>query len=460
MQKIAVIYGTQNSAVQRKALERLTTILLNETLEYPMCIQYRDDLELSDYKCIYLGTKEDHPYIRSASEVTLSAEESYHISAGGRTVIIEGFDDAGVLYGVLDFYQKYIVSCNNSDNLFSRDELPPFSWASAPEIKERGLWTWGHVIYDYRGYLDNMASLKLNRLIVWNDFAPFNADEIVEYAHSCNIKLIWGFAWLWEPDCKQVDIKNLEGQPERIFEKYQKEYGRVGGDGIYFQTFTELGTDNIDGVLIAEAAASFVNRTAALFYDRYPHMDIRFGLHATSVKDRLAFIAKVDPRICIVWEDCGAFPFSYSPNDVETFEQTKAFAETISRLRGADDRFGVVTKGLINLDWSRFEHLRGPHYLGVSSKQLRKTKLEQTRRQWRRIQAGWLLNADKAYEMVRTMCDKKNGELSVFALVEDGMFEETVMFPVALYAQMLWECHGELQALMHTVALRNDVTFA
>ena len=460
MQKIAVIYGTQNSAVQRKALERLTTILLDETLEYPMCIQYRDDLELSDYKCIYLGTKEDHPYIRSASEVTLSAEESYHISAGGRTVIIEGFDDAGVLYGVSDFYQKYVVSCNNSENPFSRDELPPFSCVSAPEIKERGLWTWGHVIYDYRGYLDNMASLKLNRLIVWNDFAPFNADEIVEYAHSCNIKLIWGFAWLWEPDCKQVDIKNLEGQPERIFEKYQKEYGRVGGDGIYFQTFTELGTDNIDGVLIAEAAANFVNRTAALFYDRYPHMDIRFGLHATSVKDRLTFIAKVDPRICIVWEDCGAFPFSYSPNDVETFEQTKAFAETVSRLRGADDRFGVVTKGLINLDWTRFEHLRGPHYLGVSSKQLRKTKLEQTRRQWRRIQAGWLLNADKAYEMVRTMCDKKDGELSVFALVEDGMFEETVMFPVALYAQMLWECHGELQALMHAVALRNDVTFA
>ena len=460
MQKIAIIYGTQNSAVQRKALERLTTILLDETLEYPMCIQYRDDLELSDYKCIYLGTKEDHPYIRSASKATLSAEESYHISAGGRTVIIEGFDDAGVLYGVSDFYQKYIASCNNSDNLFSRDELPQFSCVSAPEIKERGLWTWGHVIYDYRGYLDNMASLKLNRLIVWNDFAPFNADEIVEYAHSCNIKLIWGFAWLWEPDCKQVDIKNLEGQPELIFEKYQKEYGRVGGDGIYFQTFTELGTDNIDGVLIAEAAANFVNRTAALFYDRYPHMDIRFGLHATSVKDRLAFIAKVDPRICIVWEDCGAFPFSYNPNDVETFEQTKAFAETVSRLRGADDRFGVVTKGLINLDWTRFEHLRGSHYLGVSSKQLRKTKLEQTRRQWRRIQAGWLLNAGKAYEMVRTMCDKKNGELSIFALVEDGMFEETVMFPVALYAQMLWECHGELQALMHTVALRNDVTFA
>ena len=97
MQKIAVIYGTQNSAVQRKALERLTTILLDETLEYPMCIQYRDDLELSDYKCIYLGTKEDHPYIRSASKASLSAEESYHISAGGRTVIIEGFDDAGVL---------------------------------------------------------------------------------------------------------------------------------------------------------------------------------------------------------------------------------------------------------------------------------------------------------------------------------------------------------------------------
>ena len=52
------------------------------------------------------------------------------------------------------------------------------AFSAAPALENRGLWTWGYVIYDYRRYLDNMARLKLNMLVVWNDCAPRNEPYI------------------------------------------------------------------------------------------------------------------------------------------------------------------------------------------------------------------------------------------------------------------------------------------
>ncbi len=122
--------------------------------------------DMSEYKPIYIGTKESNPYIHSTSQKMLSKEEEYFIKVENNTVVIEGFDDAGVLYGVLDFYNKYIVKYEHPDtdqywvNFLEKDELPDFEYTSAPSVKERGHWTWGHVIYDYRGYFDNMIGSK------------------------------------------------------------------------------------------------------------------------------------------------------------------------------------------------------------------------------------------------------------------------------------------------------------
>jgi hypothetical protein len=370
------------------------------------------------------------------------------------------------LYGVLDFYNKYITKIDRAEvaggwtDLANKDVLPDFELGSAPSIKERGLWTWGHVIYDYRSYFDNMMKLKMNRVVIWNDFAPANAADILRYAHSCNIKVIWGFSWLWDTDCNRFDLKNLDGLSMGILEKYEKEYGKNRGDGIYFQTFTELRKDNIDGVIIAEAAAKFVNTTASLFYEKYPNIDLQFGLHATSVSNHTEFIKTVDKRIRIVWEDCGSFPFSYIPSDVEAFDETKKYACMIANLRGSDDRFGVVTKGLVKLDWSEFEHMGGAQCIGVCSKNMKKNRIERKRKIWRYIQACWLKNSDKAHEMIQELRRTKGGDFCVLALVEDGMFEENIMYPVALYSEMLWDCHADSRELIKEVALRDYVDFA
>jgi hypothetical protein len=44
--------------------------------------------------------------------------------------------------------------------------------------------------------------------------------------------------------------------------------------------------------------------------------------------------------------------------------------------------------------------------------------------------------------------------------VEDGMFEENIMYPVALFSEMLWDCESDVKDIMARVALRGYVAFA
>ncbi len=466
MKKIAIIYPRSLNDLQKRAVEILSSSILDYTQEYPVCIADDSMENVLGFRCIYIGTKESNAYIGKQCKEPLTVPEEYRILVEDDTVTIEGYDDAGVLYGAIDFYDRFILPNEYPDdgdlyrvNFFEKDRLPDFECRSMPSVKARGLWTWGHVIYDYKGYIDHMMMLKMNRVIIWNDFLPVNARDITEYAHTRNIKVIWGFAWLWDTDCARFKMDSIGEESQKIFEKFEREFGDTEIDGIYFQTFTELNQEKIGGVLIAEAAADFVNCTAALFYEKYPSVEIEFGLHANSVKNRLEFIKTVDSRIRIVWENCGAFPFSYVPNDVKDFEKTVGFVKEIASLRGSNDRFGVVTKGLVKLDWSRFEHSLGPQYIGISTERMKHDRMDRKAPIWKYIQANWIAHADKALEMVRIMRDCKQGDLGIYALVEDGMFEENVMWPVALYAQMLWDCDEDLKSVMSRVALRSNVSF-
>ncbi len=465
MKKTVIIYGERKNGVQKKAIAVLSELLSEFTVDYPACFSHEEKPEGEEYRYIYIGTKGNNPYIREKADNALTHKEGYSIRVENDSVWIEGYDDAGVLYGCMDFYNKYIVRQEYPGKKPFRmnpfeGELEDYCCLSFPAVQNRGIWTWGHVIYDYRDFIDNMVRLKINTVIVWNDFVPVNAAEMVEYAHDCGVKILWGFAWLWDTDCRKFSIGNLGGMAEEIFRTYEKEYAAVGGDGIYFQSFTELGTDTIDGMVIAEAVTAFVNETAELFYEKYPGMELQFGLHATSVRNKLEFIEKVNPKIRIVWENCGAFPFSYFPENVETFAETKDFVKKIAVLRGEEDKFGAVTKGFTQLDWSTFVHADGPMLVGNSGPYLKQNRIDRKKKIWRYLQAGWLANADKAYEMVREMAEVKKGDLYITALVEDGMFEENCMYPVALFSEMLWDNEKKLTDMMREVGLRSYVTFA
>ena len=148
------------------------------------------------------------------------------------------------------------------------------------------------------------------------------------------------------------------------------------------------------------------------------------------------------------------------PSKTDNFEQTKQLVDKIAILRGRDDNFGVVTKGFTKLDWGTFKHLEGELNIGVSSKKMKRNRTERKEKIWKYLQAYWLTNADKAYDMVKQLNAIKDGKLDITALVEDGMFEENIIFIVALYAEMLWDCDKALPEMINEVALRSYIEFA
>lgn len=136
------------------------------------------------------------------------------------------------------------------------------------------------------------------------------------------------------------------------------------------------------------------------------------------------------------------------------------FVSKIANLRGPDDSFGVVTKSLSQLHWNDFEHMNGRLNVGVSSDSMKQNRVIRKRKVWKNVQSQWLACSHMAYDMIRHMCALKNGNLVAAALIEDGMFEENIMYPAALYSEMLWDCNCELSDIIKNVSQRSYVTFA
>ncbi len=69
MNKISIIYGELETDLQKKAIEVLSTLLLDYTLEYPTCFRYDTDTDLSERIRIYIGTVNNNPFIKQKSSV-------------------------------------------------------------------------------------------------------------------------------------------------------------------------------------------------------------------------------------------------------------------------------------------------------------------------------------------------------------------------------------------------------
>jgi len=314
------------------ALERLYGLVSAQTPVLCLPFAQADQTFLQSHHIIHLGREENCPAPAGGYRIRAEKDEN-----GLLRILLTGDGMINLLYAVVDFENDYLVRARNADAsspffyfkpLFT-DDMPEFDQSYVPSIRTRGLWTWGYVIHDYRGYLDHMVTLKLNQLIIWNDTPPLNAREIIAYAHARGIQIIWGFAWGWDTNCLATNVQDLSSLTRQIIETYDRDYAPLGGDGIYFQSFTETSQEEIGGVLIADAVVRLVNQTADQLLSRYPDLKIQFGLHATSVRNRLSYIAKVDPRVDILWEDCGAFPYHYFAKKTEGLDETAAFTREI-----------------------------------------------------------------------------------------------------------------------------------
>lgn len=440
----------------KKVQSFLTYTLVCESTESPdrgcnrLVIAVGNDPILKDYteKGIFVNETRKEGY----------SIRVFHETEGKTTAVIQGADENGLLYGVDDFihfyiggkarYQGYIYS--GPARLFM-DEMPEWEIHSAPAVENRGLWTWGHVIHDWKGYIDNCALWKFNTVIVWNDFLPINASDICEYAHTRGIRIVWGFTWCWGEQVDPNDPKQLAKWKERVLDTYERDYADCG-DGIYFQTFTETSETSIGGKPIAELAVDWVNSIAGELLERHPGLWLQFGLHATSIRERAEVLAKTDERITIVWEDAGGFPYAYEPSRQEEFPDTMKYQEILTSLRGNKERYGAVLKGFSLIDWkNEFEHQQGTFLLGEADPRFLESWAEKKKLFFDWAKGWWICGAPLFREFLDRTVSKPLLECTVTALVEDSAWEVKQWTAVCLFAEMLWDTTTPVNELIRKV---------
>ncbi len=380
-----------------------------------------------------------------------------------QSIEIKGQDEAHLFYAACDFKTKYVPIAKtkyefrrwNTPKIFDV-ALPEHNYESCPKIGQRGIWTWGHTIYDYRRFIDNMAELKMNTLIIWNDFVPTNIDDVIAYAHENYIKVYLGYAWGWDTVMpKELDDNYINSIIESSLKTHREQYRNLKCDGIYFQTITEHKNEHLSGRSVAEVVVDMVNKISSEILKEQPDLKILFGLHAMPVLNNLPDIAKVNERVSIIWEDVGTFPWHYFPGNMHEFDKTLQITKDIRDLRESGG-FGGVLKGYINLYWPTFKHHEGSSPIGVSTHNYINS-LEKERHEFQRyFQAVWLKYAPKAQTLIKEF--KYDSMMTV--LVEDACFEEKLNFPTALYAELLWDADRDISDIIYDVAINPDVDFA
>lgn len=470
-----IIYSNYSGA-EKKAIEliykELEALILRDKGVYTFRTLCCENVSCADItgNAIVIGTYSQNKIISSYIKKDEIPNDGYVVKVIDnpenneyQLVLITALNPREVFYGAVDFVDDYFAKHAHNricltfyDEIFEH-KLATYCNVSSPVIKTRNIFTWGHPINNYIEYIDNIARMKFNQLIIWNDYLPLNIEEVVKYAHEYGISVILGFAWGWSRKCDEIDFENLDELTDEIVEKYEKEYAHIGADGIYFQSFTELRKEYIGDKLIAEVVSDFVNKTSARLLETAPGICIQFGLHATSVKDRLQYIKNIDKRIDIIWEDCGEFPYSYIPHmdSFEKYQETKTFTEKILTLR-PNSNDGVLLKGNLVLDWEGdyFVHQTGPYIMGKSSSRITENDRMVIKPLWKKFQNGWLADGEYAYEMIRHIAkiSGKNATVGVAGQLSGGIW-----LPPALIGQILWECDAPYDKIIKKVLARRCI---
>lgn len=371
-------------------------------------------------------------------------------------VLIAGDTAEAVLWGVIDFIDDGVPAIAPRSGgvpyenyIFDAPRLAKYESKRAPKGDIRSVFIWGHQINDFRDFFENLARLRFNEIIIWNDYTPINAEEVVDYAHSWGLSVIWGFAWGWSTNCGNADLSNIDKLSDEIFENWKTQWKPLSGDGIYFQSFTELSQETINGLSIAESVVKLVNKTCARILEDDPTLRIQFGLHADSVLSNIDVINKTDKRIEILWENCGGFPYYYSGYD---FEKTFANTETIL---AQDHDIGMAFKKMAKLDWTRFNYQPGPFILGKCGKGVLKEDLATIDQIWRDVTPIWLNHGEKVYKIIKRIHERPGKKVSLNVV---GNLIGPIRFPLALVAELFWSTDEDYNQIVTRVCKRKIVT--
>ncbi|MBE6713031.1 MAG: hypothetical protein E7580_05880 [Ruminococcaceae bacterium] len=422
---------------------------------------------------ILLGLYEDSAEIRkfiSADEVpaegfAVKIAENPADPEEGRVVALTAHKPMELYYAAVHFLDDYIPAkaplhgSNPMPDLIYDSPLPLYFYSEEADHTTRSIFTWGHPISDYRAYIDNMARMKYNELILWNDYVPLNVRDVMDYAHSFGIRVVLGYAWGWKPNCRgiqELSDDTLLQIKQGIIDTYKNNFEPLGCDGIYFQSFTEMKRSSIGDRNVAETVVKLVNEAANELWSITPDLRLIFGLHATSVREQLDEIAKVDPRIQILWEDCGEFPYHYRPfiKDREKFEANFDFIKKLLNLRDGVG-VGLVFKGMMVMDWKKFVSQAGPYVMGENAKTVSEHDTGIRRNSWRIFSASWMESCPDALRMMQFINENKKGEVMMnIAVNGDG----GAYLPMALCGEMFRKAPESAGELLKKVASRPYVT--
>ena len=465
--KWRILIPTHLSPILKTALADLYGIV-DAYLPYPLAVTDESVAPAGGYaeNLIVIGTAENGCLCRALADDGFFTPEKhcggYAIRVGaspyheGRQLIVLcGADDAGLLYAVhaLDLaYLRDAVRYHgyhyNRRHAAFVDEMPAWEKKTYPKIDRRGIWTWGHAIYDYRAYFARMSALGFNHVVIWNDCVPCNAADVLAEAHRRAITVFWGFSCSWGETVDPNDPRDTEKWCTRVLDVYTREYAPLGGDGVYFQAFTETGNHEIGGRSIASLVTDWANAICGTLHKAYPTLDIEFGIHATSIGDSWQALSGIDPEVAVMWEDCGDFPYAYDPARQANTAAAIAYTEKLLTLHGADTRFAAVLKGFTVLDWSHFEHYHGSIVMGCASPDFLAKRTQDKRFTWQYARPYWYAGAKKLADYCRTVAEAGIRQTTVTALMEDGMFECHTDPCAVLFASLLWDWSQDTDALI------------
>ncbi len=447
-----VVYSSAEGP-EKRALEVLTArigayVLREGSLATPFVLPLEKDggAHIATKRdAIVIGIPEENAAVRALlgpEGLKRVPAEGYMIKTmhkeGRNVVVVAGGTPAAVLWGVFDLLDVVAPALEERmadlhglypGVFFMGGIIPSYEYVRSPQTAVRSVFAWGHVLNDYNATFRAMARARFNRAIIWNDQLVVNAKDVVECAHSWGIKVYWGFAWGWGLNCNTVDISNLDRLSDSIFDEWKRIWKPMGGDGIYFQSFTETDSQEIKGRSIAEAVTELVNRTARRIHADSPDTDIVFGLHANSIRKPGATdaIAKTDPSLEILWENCGGFPFSdYG------WEPDLRFCERILALTPS---VGLVWKAQLRIDWPNFVRPAGPFMLGCASERTIRRDREITLPRHAPMDDMWAQNGKWAYDFLRSLRAGKNPPKELCAVAE---YNPPYSFATQCQAELFW----------------------
>ena len=472
-----IIYNNY-SGLQKKAVNLLSKevgrLLIREEMVYSIYVLpcEKEGCEVSK-SAFFVGLYDESEMIRkyvSESELT---EGGFTVKVirnpedeEGSFVFLTAKDEQQLFYAATSFIDDYMPnnvtekSSNCMADLIFDLPLKEITYSKAPDHKIRSIFTWGHSTADYRAYIDNMARLRLNELIIWNDHIPVNIDDVIEYAHSYGISVVLGYSWGWREignKATEITEETIDKLKELVVATYREKYAPVNCDGIYFQAFTERNEETVGGKTIASLVTDMVNDIAGELWKITPNLRLIFGLHASSVRSRLADIARVNPKVEILWEDCGSFPFSYSSfvSSEEKYQATLDYVKEILALRGGRG-VGFAFKGIMMLDWTKKVGQRGPYVMGENAPEIADHDRRMRAKAWRTFSSDWLKNG----EYVRRMFEFINeNQLTDTTMCIAGTLDGGIYLPYAMYAHMFFDLSQTYPEMMQSVTRKPRVVF-